>query len=280
VTPEICATFATDKSADAREEAWKQYERVQQARNETPLPAVYQMTREQWMQAYPPGCLEYREALSPSGTYGKWLREKNIAGEVAGMLFMHAGINPSRPAPRSIDEVNDRARDEIRKVDNFRQRLVKQRMGVPSFTLQQVLDVAIWQLERASQAMTQAKAEGKEMPPLDLPFLREAQELLEIPKWSLIDPEGPLWFRGYAQWDEEKTAPQVTAFLDQMKLTRVLVGHTPTNDRKMHARYGGRVVVMDTGMLQAYFMGNPSALEIIGTTLKVLYPEGEETLSQ
>jgi hypothetical protein len=27
-------------------------------------------------------------------------------------------------------------------------------------------------------------------------------------------------------------------------------------------------------------MGNPSALEIIGTTLKVLYPEGEETLSQ
>jgi hypothetical protein len=280
VTPEICATFATDKSADVREEAWKQYERVQQARNETPLPAVYQMTREQWMQAYPPGCLEYREALSPSGTYGKWLREKNIAGEVAGMLFMHAGINPSRPAPRSIDEVNDRGRDEIRKVDNFRQRLVKQRMGVPSFTLQQVLDVAIWQLERASQAMTQAKAEGKEMPPLDLPFLREAQELLEIPKWSLIDPEGPLWFRGYAQWDEEKTAPQVTAFLDQMKLTRVLVGHTPTNDRKMHARYGGRVVVMDTGMLQAYFMGNPSALEIIGTTLKVLYPEGEETLSQ
>ena len=87
-----------------------------------------------------------------------------------------------------------------------------------------------------------------------------------------------MWFRGYAQWDEATTTPQVTAFLDQMKLTRVAVGHTPTNDRKMHTRYGGRVVVMDTGMLRAYFQGNPSALEIVGTTLKALYPDSEEVL--
>jgi len=31
------------------------------------------------MTAHPPGCLEYREAVGPSGVYGKWLRDKDIA---------------------------------------------------------------------------------------------------------------------------------------------------------------------------------------------------------
>jgi hypothetical protein len=279
VTPEICATFATEKSTQRREDAWKQYERLKQGRTDVPLPAVYQMTREQWIEAHPLGCLEYREAMSPSGTYGRWLRQKDIAGVVAGHLFMHAGINPSRPAPKSIDEVNDRAREEVRRVDAFRQRLVSQRLALPSFTLQQLLDVAVAELQRATQAVAKAKAEGTELPQLNLPLLKEAQDLLEIGKWSLLDPEGPLWFRGYAQWDEQKTAPQVIAFLDQLKLTRVVVGHTPTADRKIHTRFGGRVVVMDTGMLAAYFMGNASALEISGTSLKAMYPDTEEVLS-
>ena len=40
VTPEICATFATDKSEARREEGWKQYERVAQSRDRErqPLP--------------------------------------------------------------------------------------------------------------------------------------------------------------------------------------------------------------------------------------------------
>jgi hypothetical protein len=237
------------------------------------------MTREQWIEAHPLGCLEYREAMSPSGTYGRWLRQKDIAAMIAGDLFMHAGVNPSRPAPKSIDEVNDRAREEIRRVDAFRQLLVNQRLALPSFTLQQLLDVAVAELQKAMQAVAKAKAEGTELPPLNTALLKQAQDLLEIGKSSLLDPEGPLWFRGYAQWDEEKMTPQVIAFLDQMKLTRVVVGHTPTADRKIHTRFGGRVVVTDTGMLAAYFMGTASALEITGTSLKALYPDTEEVLS-
>lgn len=278
VTPEICAAFATPKSEDRREESWKQYERLKQGRTDLPLPPVYQLTREQWLQALPPGCLEYREAMSPSGTYGRWLRQKDIADEVGGSLFMHAGINPSRPAPRSIGDVNERARTEIRRLDTFRQRLVSQRLAVPSFTLQQILDVAVAELQKATQAFAKAKAEGSDLPALNAPLLKDAQDLLEIATWSLIDPEGPLWFRGYATWDEAATAPQVTAFLDQLKLTRIVVGHTPTTDRRMHTRYGGRVVVIDTGMLRSYFKGNPAALEIAGPQLKAIYLESEEPL--
>lgn len=278
VTPEICATFATPKSEARREDAWKRYDRLKAERKEPPVPDVYLMTREQWMDAHAPGCLEYREAFSASGTYGRWLRQREVAAVVDGTLFMHAGITPARPAPRSIDEVNERARSEIRQLDSFRQRLVDRRLAVPSFTLQQILQVSFNELRRATQALEQAKAEGQAPPSLDLPFLREAQALIDIDKWSLVEPEGPLWFRGYALWDEATTAPQVTAFLDQMKLQRVAVGHTPTSDRKIHSRYGGRVVVMDTGMLQSVYKGAPSALEINGAALKAIYLDREEVL--
>jgi Calcineurin-like phosphoesterase len=280
VTPEICATFATPKSEQKREETWKQFERLKQGGGE-PIPTVYQATREQWMEAHPPGCLEYREAMSPTGTYGRWLRQKDIAGEVASHLFMHAGLSPARPAPKSIAEVNERARAEITRVDNYRRRLVDKRLALPSFTLQQILEVGANELRLAVQALEKAKAENTQPAgSFDVAFLREAEAMLEIGKWSLLDPEGPLWFRGYAQWEEATTAPQVNALLDQLKLTRIVVGHTVTSDRKIQTRYGGRVVLMDTGMLRRVYEGTPSALEINGATLKAIYPDGEEVLNQ
>jgi hypothetical protein len=278
VTPEICATFATPKSEQRREEAWKQYERLKQGRTDTTLPAAYALTKEQWLQTTAPGCLEYREAMGPSGTYGRWLRQHDIAATVEGTLFMHAGINPARPVPASLDAVVDQARAEVRRFDNYRDRLVDRRLALPSFTLQQILDVSVTELQRASEQFQKAKAEGTEVQ-LDTVLLRDAQEVAtNVGKWSLLDPEGPMWFRGYAQWDEAETAPQVTALLDQLKITRIAVGHTVTADHRIHTRYGGRVIIMDTGMLRAVYKGTPSAIEISGAAIKAIYPDGEEAL--
>jgi hypothetical protein len=278
VTPEICSSFATAKSSARLEDVWKQYERLARTRAPGTSPAVYNKTREAWLAAHPPGCLEYREAMSPSGVYGKWLREKSIAGQVGDSLFMHAGINPSRPAPRSIAEVNDRARAEIRRIDTQRQRLVASRLALPSFTLQEMLDVSVDQLKTATDALAAAKAAGNEPPPIDLPLLREAQEMMSIGTWSLLDPEGPLWFRGYALAAEDTTGAQVTSFLDQMKVARIVVGHTPTPERRIVARYAGRVFVIDTGMLASYYKGNPSALELLPGRAKAIYPDTEVDL--
>jgi hypothetical protein len=193
---------------------------------------------------------------------------------------MHAGLNPSRPAPASIAEVNDRVRSEVKRLDAFRKRLVDKRLATPYFDLQEYLEASAAELQAAAAAIEAAKAEGKEMPALDLPFLREAQDINNtIPTWNVIDPEGPLWFRGWASWAQDATAAQVTAFLDQMKLTRIVVGHTPTPDRRVAVRYGGRVIALDTGMLASYFMGNASALEIAGSQMKAIYADGEVDLT-
>ena len=281
VTPEICAAFVTPDSVNRREDGWKQYERVAQARAAAAPapPAVYAKTRDAWLAAHPPGCLEYRDALGPNGVYGKWLRDKDIAAIVAGTLFMHAGLNPSRPPPAAIGEVNDKVRAEVRRLDAFRKRLVDKRLATAAFDLQEYLDVAVVELQAAYTTIEAAKAEGKEPPALDLPFLREAQDITGIAKWIVVEPEGPLWFRGWATWPEDSTAAQVTAFLDQMKLTRIVVGHTPTADRRIVVRYGGRVVTIDTGMLAPYFMGNASALEISGSSMKAIYADGEVDLT-
>lgn len=277
VTPEICATFATPKSEAKREDAYKQYTRL--TASETPPPPIYRQSPEEWMLAHPPGCLEYREAMSPSGTYGRWLREKSILAQVGDSLFMHAGLSPARPAPKSIPEVATAARNEIRRLDTFRQRLAGRRLAQATFTLQQVLEVAAAELRHAGALLAAAKAEGQPPPELDLPTLREAQDLMEVAKWSVIDPEGPLWFRGYAQWDETTSAPKVLGFLDLLKLTRIVVGHTVTPTRKVTPRFGGRVVVIDTGMLNRVYEGNPAALDIAGSALKAIYLNEEVVLT-
>jgi hypothetical protein len=277
VTPEICATFVTPKSDAKREESYRQYTRLRPST--TPPSAAYTLTREEWMQAHPPGCLEYRESMAPSGLYGRWLRDKSIAAEVNDTLFMHAGINPARPLPQSIGQVNDRARTEIRRLDAHRQRLASRRLAQSTFTLQQMVDVSAAELRSAALALAAAKAEGQPPPSLDVPIIRESQELIDLGTWSVVDPEGPLWFRGYAQWQEAETTPQLFALLDVLKITRVVVGHTVTPTRRITPRFNGRVLLIDTGMLTRVYEGTPAALEITAGTLKAIYPTEEVVLT-
>jgi hypothetical protein len=190
---------------------------------------------------------------------------------------MHAGINPAK-RPKSIAAMNDQVRSEVRKLDAYRKRLTDRRLGLEFFGLQDLIDVSVVELTVANEAIATAKAEGKEAS-VDLPLLREAQNILEIPKWSVVDPEGPLWFRGYATLAEDATAAQVNAFLDQMKLARIVIGHTPTTTRRIVARYGGRVVLIDTGILVTHYKGVPSALEIVAGKMKAIYPDEDVDLT-
>jgi hypothetical protein len=276
VTPEICATFATPKSEAKRQETYRQYTRL--TPRDAPPPPVYSQAPEAWMAAHAPGCLEYREAMGPNGVYGRWLRDKAVAAQIDGVLFMHAGIHPARP-PKAIPEVSERARAEIRRLDAFRQRLSSRKLAMPSFSLQEILDVSVAELRHASAAIAAAKAEGQPPPELDVPTIREAQDLMEVAKWSVIDPDGPLWFRGYAQWPELEYSTQVFGFLDAMKLRRIVVAHTVTPTRQITPRFDGRVVLIDTGMLTRAYKGTPAALELTGGALKAIYPSGEATLN-
>lgn len=277
-TPEIFATFADAQSEARRVKAWEQYAALAQARQKGPLPvpAVYQHTRDAWMAAHPLGWLEYREALGPKGSYGRWLRRKPIAAVVDRSLFMHAGISPDHPAA-SVDEVISRARREIERFDAFVQTLVSRNRALPFFTLQEIVSVALAELDTATALIQEAKTKDAplDVNPVDVALWREAAEIVKIGEWSLLAPEGPLWFRGYAQWPEQETAAKVSSLLDRLKLTRMVLGHTPTQSRRVVVRYSGRVLLIDTGMLAPVYEGRPSALEIRDGKLTAIYPDSE-----
>ena len=91
--------------------------------------------------------------------------------------------------------------------------------------------------------------------------------------------DGPLWYRGLAQEDEQVFAPELDKILETLHARAIVIGHTPTADGRITPRFAGRVVQIDTGMLAAvYTNGRPSALEIVGDKWTAIYEDGRQAL--
>ncbi len=274
VTPEILATFADAQSESRRQAAWEQYAKLAAAKaaKGEAVPAVYQQTRDAWLGIHPPGYVEYREAVGPRGRYGAWLRGKPIVTEYGGSIFMHAGIAPNL-APAKLDDLNDRVRDEVRRMDGFVQRLIEAKLALPFFTLQEILQVASNEIGVANAMMAAAKESGQALDrsKLDIPLLTEAEEILKIAEWTVVNPEGALWYRGFATLPDDPAGAPFATLLERYGAKRFVTGHTPQPGGRITVRYGGRVILIDTGMLAAVFKGRASALEIDGDKLTMVY---------
>ena len=97
--------------------------------------------------------------------------------------------------------------------------------------------------------------------------------LANIGSSSLFNPDGPLWFRGYSTWTRRRRGRRIAAILKTLGAKRFVTGHTVQPDGRITERFGGRLFLIDTGMLGGRFFpsGRPSALEITGDTVKQLY---------
>lgn len=281
VTREIFATFADKNWEKRRQDAWDDYAKLAARKTEKgdPVPSVYAQTKDAWLAAHPPGFVEYKEAMGPRGTYGAWLRDKPMITEVGGNIFMHAGIPPDN-TPAKIDELNTQVRDEIRRMDRFVQQLVDARLATPHFTLGEILQVASAEIGLANAIIATAKAEGKEPDRrrLNIPLLMEAQEIMKIDSWLAINPEGALWYRGLSSVKDDPAGGPFAALLQKYNARRFVTGHTPQQSRSITVRFGGRAVLIDTGMLTSVYKGRASALEIVGEKLTAIYEDGRVTL--
>jgi hypothetical protein len=270
VAPEIYASFADAKSDGRRQAAYEAYVKLVAAQADTArrqeLEVPQPVSRETWMSEHPPGFAEYVDAFSPRGRYGSWLRRKSVVFRSGDMAFLHGGIDPERGAA-SLDAINDTATAEIRMFDNLRNRMVDRRLIVPFSTFQEILDVA----RRELDALASDKAKGKERPVED--WLRDIQQ---VGSWSVVAPNGPLWFRGYSTWSEAEGEAAMKILGERYRIARVAVGHTITQTRRIQTRFGRRVFLIDTGMSSASgARGTPSALEIRDGRFTAMYPDVE-----
>jgi hypothetical protein len=278
VTPEIFATFADRESEKRRDAAWQEYAKLAALKRDKgePVPSVYAQTREQWIAARPLGYVEYKAAMSSKGKYGAWLRGKPMVTEVDGTIFMHAGIPPAG-APERLDDLNARVRDEIRRMDRFVQQLIDLKLATSAFTLQEILQVASSEIGLANARISEAKAAGTDvdMRKLNVSMLNEAQEVMKVDSWIAINPQGALWYRGLSTEKDDPAGGAVAALLQKYGAKRFVTGHTPQQSRSITVRFGGRAILIDTGMLTSYYKGRASALEIVGDTLTAFYEDGK-----
>jgi calcineurin-like phosphoesterase family protein len=256
VTAENYASFADAKSKERSTSAYKDFLKWRHSHSAliAELPQPIELTEAEWMARHPLGFIEQREAFSPRGLYGKWLRERAALAEVDGVIFLHGGISPSLIS-MSLDSINSRIHDEISAFDSCRQYMVDQGLILPFFNLQEIVSVV--------QAQISAEAKGKV--PANPELQTKTSEFLKFPDWLSVRTDGPLWFRGYDQWTEEEGSSQVEKILKSFKVDHLVTGHTVQKGGMIRPRFGGKVFLIDTGMLSSYYTGGrASALAIQG----------------
>ena len=251
VTDNDFSSYADAKSEARRKSAYEAY--AASADSEPRL------DRDDWMKSHPSGFIEHREAFSADGRYGKWLRTLPAVAKVQDSVFVHGGIHPQFVTWK-IDRFNDAIASELRAFDAYRKYMVEEKIALPFYTLTELADAAGAALKD---------------PNLKDPNRKKFLEgFLGFGGWISIHPDGPLWFRGFAQWSDEEGAPQISRLLSAFGIARFVVGHTPLQPGQIVPRFNGRVYLIDTGMLSSYFPGGrASALEIQDSGVTPLYIE-------
>jgi hypothetical protein len=258
VTPANYASFADSNSAQRQKSAYEEYVKWRNRHPEliSELSQPMELTEAEWMARHPLGFVEQREAFSPKGEYGKWLRGHNALAEVGGEIFLHGGIHADLAKIR-VDAVNKRIRDEIESFDAVKQYLQDEALILPFFNMQEI----------TFAAQAQVIAERKSRVPASQERQAKILEFLKYGEWLSVKPDGPLWFRGYDQWSDAEGEAQIDKILDAYKVAHIVVGHTVQRSGRIRPRFGGKVFLIDTGMLSSYYPGGrASALEICSNT--------------
>jgi len=269
-SPAALATFADDRSEDRRGKAYDGYTSA------VKRTGTDQLARDQWMTAHPPGFVEYMDALGPRGKYGKWLRDRKVVLKLGDTIFMHAGLSPEING--SVDDVNRDVAQVIRTWDETTEMMARQGVIQPFFTLKETLAAADAELQRIAAALKQGREPGEGV---TTEYVNHLNELTKIGASPLLAPNGPLWFRGLAQWTSPDNDAVVASLAQRFGVKRFVIGHTPQLPGKIAPHFGGMVFPIDTGMLSTFFKGGrASALELQGSRITAIYTNEREVLTE
>ena len=230
-------------------------------------------TRQQkWISGHPEGFVEYTELMGPEGRYGKWLRELPFMFRYGGTVFFHAGISPEYTDVQQSD-ITRSIISELKTFDENKSYLIKSGLVKQWYSMSEmmaVLDSIIAAAEAKKPADSLRDA---------LPRIKKIKEFFNgIYETSpLMIDEGPLWFRGLAQWPDERITSFLPDWLEKNKAWRMVVSHTPRPDGRIQSRLDGTVFLIDTGMNTDYYKGgHASALEIRNDEVTAIYETGEK----
>ena len=266
VPPESYAEFADAGSEKRRDDAWialREYATRRSEELKRPGTRFGPDERTAWLDKHPPGYFERQEAFGPDGVYGRWLREKSAVRKFRDSAFVHGGVSPAymRTPLTDLDRL---VRSDLASFDADRKAFVADGLILPFFDFVETTRAVREQLDALGVA-------GKD------PERRKTYEkFLDFGHWAMNAEDGPLWFRGYSKWTDAEGDKELASLTAFELVDRFVVGHTVEKDGKIQVRFGGRVILIDTGMLDGSFFpgGGPSALEFSDDGIRAIYPGG------
>ncbi|MEX2122874.1 MAG: metallophosphoesterase [Woeseia sp.] len=246
------AAFADEETAADREHAFAVFRSMRAEQ-----PDEEALRREFDLRA-PPGYFGHRRAFAPEGRYGKWLLEKPLVVVINKTAFVHGGVSPM-VAELGLDGINRELKKEVSGYVSSLQVLIEAGLIDPTenFFRHAAVLAALPEDEQRPAEIQQAIA--------DVTSLSNAR---------VHDVDSPLWYRGNVGCGVLIENDKLDAGLTALGAERVVIGHTPTLSRQVLQRLDGRVVEIDTGMLNAYYGGRGHALVIEGDRLAVVSEAG------
>ena len=262
VSPGEYAAFAADESVDVREAAFADFRlRQPDTQDLTVLTA-------QFDQRYPRGYFAHRQAFAADGEYGAWLLSLPTLVAVNDVAFVHGGL-PEMLAQTTLDQINDTIRDDLKRYLTLRSELANAGI-LPAHDMQNDLNIVHSSLQNAND----------ENSGIDPAVIATMEAFVAVNDATEININGPHWYRGSVYCQPILEAPILEAALTKLGVEHVVVGHTPTETRRVHTLYDGKLIMLDTGMQVDYYSGRPAALIAENDRFVVQYtgPEQRETI--
>lgn len=196
---------------------------------------------------HPAGWFAHRQAFSSGGKYGAWLLSRPFVLVVNDTAFAHGGL-PARVAELGLDGTNRVLHRELADYQAAWQELATR-----------LPDADAGEFQQRPEALAAAG------------LVEESTTLRALQDASVFTTAGPTWFRGQALCQPFIESANLESALAKLGAARVVVGHSVTPTRRVSSRFGGRVILLDTGMFAAAYQGRPSALVIEGGKASAAY---------
>ena len=258
VSREEFAAFAAEETAEERAGWLSKYAETKGAGCD-----VSDEIRREFDDRFPAGFFAHRREFEADGKYGTWLLTQPMIVVVNGTAFVHGGLSPMI-AEIGLDGVNEELAGDL---DSYVENL-----GT-------LYDAGV--LTPMDNFYSHPRILQNYMPSVegDAQLLDAIKETRKLAESDLHAPEGPLWYRGNVACCRLVEEERLQASLDAIGATRVVIGHTPTQGRRILERFDGDVIEVDTGMLRERYGGSGNALVIEGDRLAVVNEESQEVTS-
>jgi len=209
-------------------------------------------------QNFPPGYFAMRRVFRPDGQYGKWLLQKDAMAVINGTAFVHGGLSPVA-ARLGLDGIVEMLHKDLVEFVGVLDMLTDAEILLPTDSHYKVESI----LKRHMPALSE-----------DPVILGAIDTGIRLSNSDLLGVDGPLWYRSNVRCPGIIEEHRLEAALAAIGADRVVVGHTPTPNRKVLQRFDGRLIEIDTGMLNFYYRGTGHALILENESVTVVNQSG------